>query len=362
VQRVYAGLGGQVDATTVVMKAFWNVLVSQRPNLVDEFQVNPFCFTNLDDLSVAAIDVVEELGDTVKEPVKEFYKLSDRHLLYFDDSSSTSATLALVHPCDIALYALQFCTAHAPGVLSQAQLMSLLSPGGMVTGGEHSRVLNELLVARSLATNTDGWDLVGASSSVKFTVPPHPDGGLRLVRRVPTADHLSIDQQELWTGELFKEHPDGGADLVAIVEDVQDKKVMVVRVSVKLGNPNSQVCGQADTKTLSAKAWVRDLQRKEQEVIATMQPAVKQCKGADYTVEVLRVVATVRKVTQRSRNGKLPAKGVFEEAAVSVLDRDALAPHWIPAIKEAAKTHDLLSHYREQRLVEINPDAQHRVA
>ena len=155
--EVFLQMSSWTHPFAVVAKAFWQALIFSNPTLVEEFQNDPF-ITDMRKLQVSARDVIRRLPDSdTVDYKKTFYDVSDNHLLFFDDAGGLSATLSLVHPCDISRFVFLFSTeAKSAGELSEAEVESLMSPGGEVSGALQARDLNEPLVARSLANPGGG--------------------------------------------------------------------------------------------------------------------------------------------------------------------------------------------------------------
>ena len=224
-----------------------------QPHFGGEFQNDTF-ITDMSKLQVFARDVIRRLPDSdTVDYTKTFYDVSDNHLLFFDDTGSLSSTLSLVHPYDISRFVFLFSTeAKSAGEFSEAEVQSLLSPDSQVSGALQARDLNEPLVARSLA-NPEGTPLQVIVDSKDADLPPfimtsnkfRPIWNLQ--RGVPKGTTLDLNDMTLWTGELFKETPDIGGDLVAIFAQEKHKRILVVCVSVKIGNPGSKIKGKANS-------------------------------------------------------------------------------------------------------------------
>lgn len=154
-------------------------------------------------------------------------------------------------------------------------------------------------------------------------------------------DTLRIDDPAHWTGELFKEVPDRGADLVAVCVDDAKKRVLAVRISVKLGNVQSKIYADSKAKQAvarSATLQIVDLDRSAAHVLAALQKAAGTSHPG-FTVELRHAVATVGHVQKG-------AAALFESAGVAVWGRDVLSRCWIPAVVAAAAEHGALRHYR----------------
>ena len=328
----------------VVMAAFWDKLLSLNPDLVKDFQNNPF-IVDVKKLQVSATDVRNHIDDT-EDYTGVFYELSDRHLLYFDDSGEESATLSLVHPCDISWFVMFFPRHRIslPGNLSEAQKQSLLEPGG-----GKGREFNESLIARSLANAGEGAPPLQVIVSNGDTVldvdlPPFVCNG-DTVRSIwnleggnkPNGADLRLDNPELWNGEIFKEVPDMGADLVAIFVQQSNKRVLVVRISVKLGDAESRISRKANVAARSAEKQVRDLHRVNENIHKFVEQKTNKI-WPEFTVHSCHALATVRKVGPTARN-------YFKQAKVKVWDSKILQHRWIPAIRKVVASNKELKHY-----------------
>ena len=157
---------------------------------------------------------------------------------------------------------------------------------------------------------------------------------------VPTGTTLELNDMALWTGELFKETPDVGADLVAIFVQEKHKRVLVVRVSVKLGNPNSKIKGSGNSPTTSAEKQVEKLSHRETEILKRVQHVVDE-KLPTFKVHICRALATCRHVQPA-------AFKCFGDAHVAVWNRPIMQHRWISGIKERAKKNLRLQHYLKE--------------
>ena len=137
---------------------------------------------------------------------------------------------------------------------------------------------------------------------------------------------------------FFKEVPDHGTDLVAVIVDDAAKTVAMWRISVKLGNANSIIKGKTKAKSQCATEFVARLNSAEARVLDTLTTAAAVVYP-DYTVKVHRAIATVRHLQPA-------ATEVFNAASVHVWGREVLAPRWPKRIADVAAKNDRLAHYR----------------
>lgn len=155
-------------------------------------------------------------------------------------------------------------------------------------------------------------------------------------------DTLSISDPSLWTGELFKEVPDIGADLISVQVDHDANRVLIVRISVKLGNERSVILRpdktMKRTPAESASIQVRDLYRKAKEVEARISAAAA-VSHPGFAVELCHALVTVRQVSAATAE-------VLSTNGVALWGRSIMASRWIPAVVAAARDNEQLENYR----------------
>ena len=305
--------------------------------MVANFQYDPFFFTNPEELSVPLADVMAKVNSVQENQNAEghfdnikvtLYELSDNHFLYFDDSDY-HASLSLVHPCDISWYTLLFSRNDIA-----AEIQSLIHPGG-----DGARDINEPIVAEALAaTDTQLASLPGLGSFTFESKRPVRAIWNGVGKRAPKDVELNITDPKLWTGELFKEVPDRGADLVALF--LSETSLEVWRISVKLGNANSVIKADKNKKKSAAQSaakQIADLLRIHDDLSDRLTDAATK-KGLN--VRFHYALATVRHVQPG-------AKAVFEKYNVEVWDRSTLAPRWPKRLAKTINDNKCLVHYRE---------------
>lgn len=278
----------------------------------------------------AGLDDVKEVYGTEPEDWSDLlYECTDRSEVYCDDRA---LTVSFPHIADALLPAMrnlyrQHCAQNSASAdeLTDQQANSLVDPSGStILAGVQHRV-NESLVAMSLANATTPCDAFSLSE---------PITAHWLVRHASTGaesadSDLILYQPDAWTGELFKEVPDIGSDLVRIVKTCESPlRLRVERVQVKLAS-----VGQCDAAQIRCSGGpevnARTIVSAFARIEGYIERRLRERGAAD--VEMRRVLVTARGIPSGGEAAKVLAGG-----RVAVLDRAEMAGLWLPSIVNTA--------------------------